>query len=114
MNDWFRHIPFLIAHRWRRSINLQRGPLVRGNLLVIASLLLAYRWSGFPACHENSLLALPVLMAMGGMTDTARCMRTRWDFYHGGVLLLLYADLMVLVLELFMFLSPYGFNAAHL
>jgi hypothetical protein len=35
-------------------------------------------------------------------------MRTRWSFYHGGVLLLIYMDLMALGMILFLFLYPYA------
>jgi len=35
------------------------------------------------------------------MVETARCLDRRWSFYHAGVLLLLYSELMILVLALF-------------
>ena len=38
--------------------------------------------------------------------DTARCLQKRWNFYHGGVLLLLYVDLMVLLMISFLLLAP--------
>jgi hypothetical protein len=30
------------------------------------------------------------------MAETARCLKRKWSLYHAGVLILLYADLMVL------------------
>ena len=33
-------------------------------------------------------------------------MRRRWNFYHGGVILCIYMDLMVLVLVAFLLLYP--------
>jgi hypothetical protein len=30
------------------------------------------------------------------MAETARCLQRKWSFYHAGVLILLYADLMIL------------------
>jgi hypothetical protein len=42
------------------------------------------------------------------MVDTIRCMKPRWDLYHGGVLLLIYMDLMALCIILFLFLYPYA------
>jgi hypothetical protein len=35
-------------------------------------------------------------------------MRPRWSLYHGGVLLLIYMDLMALCMILFFFLYPYA------
>jgi hypothetical protein len=42
-------------------------------------------------------------------------MRKRWSFYHGGVLLCLYMDLMALALILVFLLYPYArwLTAAH-
>jgi hypothetical protein len=37
-----------------------------------------------------------------------RCLQRRWSFYHGGVLLLLYADVLVLALVVFLMLYPYA------
>jgi hypothetical protein len=52
------------------------------------------------------------MLSLAGAGDTARCMRKQWDFYHAGVLLLLYADLMAITLLLFLFLLPYGLQVA--
>jgi hypothetical protein len=30
------------------------------------------------------------------MAETARCLQRKWSFYHAGVLILLYTDLMIL------------------
>jgi hypothetical protein len=40
------------------------------------------------------------------MVETARCLGRRWSFYHAGVIVLLYAELMILalVLSLWVFL----------
>jgi hypothetical protein len=47
--------------------------------------------------------------------DTIRCMRKRWSFYHGGVLLCIYMDLMAVALILVFLLYPYALwlSAAH-
>ena len=47
------------------------------------------------------------LFAIAGTIDTIRCMQRRWSFYHGGVLLLIYMDLMAVCLILFLLLYPY-------
>lgn len=70
-----------------------------------ASLLLA----GFPnidALHGSPWQILPALAAAWGMVETARCMRRKWSLYHAGVLILLYAELMILALALFLWLLP--------
>jgi len=47
---------------------------------------------------------LPV--ACWGMLDTARCLRRKWSLYHAGVLILLYSELMILALVMFLCLYP--------
>jgi hypothetical protein len=81
--------------------------LARGNLIVFASLAIATPLSGFPHIRSNPLLALPALLCAIGTADTVRCMQKRWSFYHGGVLLCLYMDLMAITLVLFFLLYPY-------
>jgi hypothetical protein len=81
--------------------------LARGSLLAFGGVPLALWWSGFPEQRASPLLIFPVLLALVGIFDTARCMRKQWNFYHAGVLLLLYADLMALCLLMFILLYPY-------
>jgi hypothetical protein len=81
--------------------------LARGNLIVFASLAIATPLSGFPHIRSNPLLALPALLCTLGLADTVRCMKKRWSWYHGGVLLCLYADLLALCLILFFLFYPY-------
>ncbi len=81
--------------------------LARGNTIVLASLALATPMSGFPHIRINPLLALPALICAIGTADTVRCMQKRWSFYHGGVLLCLYMDLMAISLILFFLFYPY-------
>jgi len=51
---------------------------------------------------------MTLLAACAATWDTARCLQKRWSFYHGGVLLLLYVDLMVLLMISFLLLAPYS------
>lgn len=81
--------------------------LVRGSTLVLLSLLGSFRLSHFPSNHATGLLVFPLLIAMAGMADTARCLRRGWSLYTGGVLLLMYMDLMSIFIILFFFLYPY-------
>ncbi len=81
--------------------------LIRGNLLVLASLALATLVSHFPALRETLWLLLPLLGCLTGTADTLRCIQKRWNLYHGGVLFCLYMDLMAITLVLFFLLYPY-------
>ncbi len=89
-------------------LNPRKRSLLRGVLLVLLSLGLAVRISGFSIIRTNPWLVVPALIAMIGTADTVRCMQRRWSFYHGGVLLLIYMDLMVLCMILFLLLYPYA------
>jgi len=46
-------------------------------------------------------------MAIYGTFETVRCLRPRWDWYHAGIILLLWMDMMAVCLVLFLLLSPY-------
>src|SRR5580693_6364254 len=81
--------------------------LVRGNLLVFTSLAIATLLSKFPYLRATPWLVLPVLGCLAGTADTVRCIQKRWSFYHGGVLLCLYMDLLAITLALFFLLYPY-------
>lgn len=80
--------------------------LVRANLLVFLSLLIAFRLSDFPHNRASIWIAIPLLMALAGTLDTLRCMRTKWSWYHGGVVLCAYMDLMVVCLITFFLVYP--------
>lgn len=88
-------------------IDPRRKSLVRGNALVLISFFSAVHLSGFPQTRPNPLLMVPMCLALAGLVDTIRCMRRRWSFYHGGVLLCIYMDLMALAMILFFLLYPY-------
>ncbi len=81
---------------------------MRGTVLVLASLVLALVWAGFPNDRGSLLLVIPACLAVYGTWETVRCLRPRWSFYHGGVLLLLYADVLALALILFLLIYPYA------
>ena len=88
--------------------NPRKRSLLRGSLLVLLSLAGSLLISGFPLVRTNPFLVLPALIALLGIADTVRCMQRRWSFYHGGVLLLIYMDLMALCMILFLLLYPYA------
>jgi hypothetical protein len=88
--------------------NFRARSLVRGTVLVLASLFIAFRLSGFPRVQAEWTVAFPALAALWGTYETLRCLRLRWSFYHGGVLLLLYMDVMALAMIFFLLLYPYA------
>ncbi len=87
-------------------INPRMRSLFRANLLVLGGLWAALLLSHFPHLQTTKWLILPLFAICVGTLDTARCMRKRWNFYHGGVILCIYMDLMVLVLVTFLLLYP--------
>ena len=91
-----------------RFFNPHNRSLLRGGLLVLISLGAAIRLADFPYNHANPWIALFALTAATGTLDHLRCMRTRWSWYHGGVILLIYMDLMALCMILFFLLYPYA------
>ena len=80
--------------------------LARANVVVFGCLAAAFPLSHFPHLRPNPWLSVPLLGITLGTLDTLRCMRTRWNFYHGGVILCVYMDLMILVMVLFLLVYP--------
>ena len=84
---------------------LRRPSLVRGVLLALGALTASLCLAGFPfadsphASHWQILLA-PIVC--WGMVETFRCLGPRWSLYHAGVLILLYSELMILAMVLFL------------
>lgn len=89
------------------AFNPRFRSLARANVLVLGSLALSIPLSHFPHVRPSLLVALPALGALLGTADTSRCLRRRWSFYHAGVVLCLYMDLMAITLVLFLLLYPY-------
>jgi hypothetical protein len=87
---------------------LHRKSLIRGTVLALASLWVSFRLSGFPEVHTCLWLIAPLLITCAATWDTARCLQKRWSFYHGGVILLLYVDLMILLMISFLLLAPFS------
>lgn len=86
--------------RFRSNIfRLQQKSLLRATLLSLGAFAASLRLAGFPdidSLHGSHWQILALLAAAWGMAETARCLRRKWSLYHAGVLLLLYADLMIL------------------
>ncbi len=87
--------------------NLRRRSLIRGNALVFTSLMIAVFLSDFPHNRATLLLLLPVSFAIAGTAETLRCLQRRWSFYHAGVMLCVYMDLMAVSIIVFLLVYPY-------
>lgn len=80
-------------------LRIRSKSLVRGILLSVGAFLLALRLAGFPYIqdlHGSRWQILALAAAAWGMAETARCLQRRWSLYHAGVLILLWADMMIL------------------
>jgi hypothetical protein len=86
---------------------LRSKSLLRGLLLSLGALAASLGLEGFPrtnALHASPWQILVVPVSCWGMWETARCLQRRWSLYHAGILILLYAELMVLALVLFLWI----------
>jgi hypothetical protein len=86
---------------------MRQRSLLRGIVLALGALVATMRLAGFPdvrSLHSSNWQVLAVLAAAWAMAETARCLERRWSLYHAGVLLLLYSDLMILAMTLFLWL----------
>ena len=72
--------------------NLRAPSLLRGNLLALVSLAVSFPLAKFPFDQANPAMILPIVGAAAGMFETFRCIRGRWSWYHGAVLISLYMD----------------------
>jgi hypothetical protein len=80
-------------------LRLRTKSIVRGIVLSLGAFFLALGLAGFPHIenlHGSRWEIAALVLAAWGMAETARCLRPRWSLYHAGVLILLYADLMIL------------------
>ncbi len=88
-------------------LNPRLPSLVRGSVLVLGSLFAAFRLSDFPRNRPSLLITLPTLLSFFGTWETVRCLQRRWSFYHAGVILCIYMDVMADAMVLFLLLYPY-------
>jgi hypothetical protein len=81
--------------------------LLRGIVLSLSALAASMRLTGFPDSahlHSSHWLFIPVMAAVWGMVDTARCIGRKWSLFHAGILILLYSELMILALAVFLWI----------
>lgn len=82
---------------------------MRGTVLALVAFGVSLLLAGFPyiqRLHGSRWQWLILAIGMWGLGETARCLRRRWDLYHAGVLILLYTDLMILAMILFLAVYP--------
>ncbi len=88
---------------------LRRRSLLRAIVLALLALAVSLRMAGFPRIdrlHSSAWQILPALATCWAMCETARCFGRRWNLYHAGVVILLWADLMILTLAIVLCLYP--------
>lgn len=88
---------------------LRQKSLVRGIALSLAAFVASLLLAGFPHIenlHGSSWQIVALLTGAWGMAETGRCMRGKWSLYSAGVLLLLYSDLVILMLIVFLVAYP--------
>jgi hypothetical protein len=88
---------------------LRQRSLSRAVLLALSALAASMRLAGFPepdAPRASNLQMVAVLLAAWSMAETFRCLGRTWSLYHAGVLILLYSELMILALALFLWIYP--------
>lgn len=98
-----------VVHHLLKIFRLRQKSLVRAVLLSLGAFAASLHIAGFPHIenlHSSYWQILALLVAIWGMAETARCLQRKWSFYHAGVLLLLYADLMILAAIVLMLFAP--------
>jgi hypothetical protein len=89
--------------------HVRRKSLLRGVVLSLGAFLASLLLAGFPHIenlHGSRWQVLTLFPGAWGMGETVRCLQRRWSLYHAGVLLLLYADLMILAMIVFLVAYP--------
>jgi hypothetical protein len=89
--------------------SLRHRSLLRGIVLCVGAFALSLRLGGFPdisALHLSHWQIVPVLMSCWSMAETLRCADRTWSLYYAGVLILLYSEVMILGMAVFLFFFP--------
>lgn len=84
---------------------LREPSLTRGIVLSLAAFAASLRMAGFPRIedlHGSPWQIAAAPFVCWGMLETARCLERRWSLYHAGVMILLYSELMILAMVLFL------------
>lgn len=98
-----------VVHHLLKIFRLRQKSLVRAVLLSLGAFAASLHLAGFPHIenlHGSYWQILALLVAVWGMAETARCLQRKWSFYHAGVLILLYSELMILAAIVVMLFAP--------
>jgi hypothetical protein len=82
---------------------IREASLTRGVLLSLCAFAASLRLAGFPYIenlHASRWQAVAAPFAFLGLLETVRCLHKKWDLYHAGVMIMLYAELMILAMVL--------------
>jgi len=88
---------------------MRQKSLLRGIVLSLGAFAASLLLAGFPHLedlHGSRWQIITLIASVWGMADVARCLQRRWSLYHAGILLLLYADLMILAMIVFLVAYP--------
>lgn len=88
---------------------MRHKSLTRGIVLCLSAFVISLRLGGFPditALHLSHWQVVPVLMAGWSIGETIRCADRQWSLHYAGVLIMLYSEVMVLALAVFLFFYP--------
>ncbi|MFC6647357.1 permease [Granulicella cerasi] len=90
-----------------RFLDWRRKSLARANTISFGGFLVSVPLAHFPHLQPAPVLVVPLGIILLGTLDTTRNMKARWDWYHAGVLMCIYADVLMLFLVLFFLICPY-------
>ena len=88
---------------------LQDKSLIRGVGLCLGALAASLHLAGFPmieGLRESPWQIALIPVVCWGMVDTFRCLGKKWSFYHAGVLILLYSEMMILAAVVTLWIYP--------
>jgi len=88
---------------------LRQKSLIRAVALSLGAFFLSLHLAGFPHIenlHGSPWQVLMLAFALWGMGETVRCLNRTWTFYYAGILLLLYSNLMILAMIVFLIAYP--------
>jgi hypothetical protein len=78
-------------------------------VLSVCAFAISLRLGGFPditALHLSHWQVLPALMTGWSIAETLRCADRTWSLHYAGVLMLLYSEMMILCMAIFLFFYP--------
>ena len=78
--------------------SMPQSHVARGATLACMGLVTAVFLRAHGAEINRLLMVVPFLLCLAATRDAVRSMHVSWDLHHGGVLFLLYADMMLLTL----------------